>query len=1837
MKKKMLAGLLAFAMVVGTITTAAPAVTANAAGDSVTAVKDGDTVTIGNEYISREFSIADGKLETTEIVNKRTDGGNTVFTPADGSEEFIVKLAKTGWPALDRTGWTAVADSYQNASGASDGPGQNLLDGNTGSIWHSNYGGGTGDQAYPYNVLIATGGNEVTFNCFSYTPRQGDATNGDVKGYELWAATSDTALTVDAEGWEKIAEGEFTYNGKNQIYVNLDAECTANQLKFVATSSNNGAAFGGGAEFNLHADAYAAPTGAEDYDFAASELELDGAPAITDTAATINNVAKTGKKVTFNFKPYTFRGVEFTISENIVMYEGDHFMRKYMEISIPDDKKDAMAIDYIDLESLKVNDTDATWTIPTDAGGVVQMERFKANLGQPIYIQGMFFGCEFPAADTEIVDGTGYMRYYTGKTFSRFEKDNQLTQDGKYVTWQTVAGAARSTENEVIQADFFEYIESIATPSEFRAQYNSWFDNMMLIDDANILESFIEVDRELNAVETRPLDSYVVDDGWNNYNKNSVVDADRSGTTLNETGFWEFNNKFPEKLTPSSELVQNFGSNFGVWIGPRGGYNFYGTLADILTASGKGSKAGGSIDVADREYVKNFQEMAIEWQDEYDVNYWKWDGFADQGQYNTFAATDGVPGYANRHMTGGYHHMYHVTDLWEAWIDLMEACRKNADENGINKLWISLTCYVHPSPWFLQWANSVWIQCVYDQKDADFGLTKMNKQITYRDAMYYDFLANHEFQFPLANVYNHDPIYGKEGTGMNINTATDEDFKNYLYMLSTRGTAFWELYYSDSIMTPGKYEVTAEFLAWAEENYHMLRNAKMIGGKPDITLLSNGSSNENQAEAYGFSCFDGTDGLLSLRNPSTKEAKTITFTFDRTMGVAEGAGTLKYHLEHAYRLTDGTAATGTLEYGKEYSITLQPNEVRILRISKDGDTTAPAYTRAYTDGDKTITVKFDEKVNGSLFTVEGAGVASIDKSADGLTYHITLTKALADGAEVTITAKDIKDLAGNALTDKTISVVYNAGNVVVDTEVSAETTVAEAADAIASNNGFTVAATVENAASGVVVSQGESYELGINADGYAYFTLNGATAVSKTKASDGATIVGAKENNGILKLYVNGTLEGSAYKAANRYYDVEAAAITAGGDAFGKTAVSVYDTALGYDAVAAMNGEEETKTPLATSGMTVSVPGTSEGDANNIFDGDPTTFWTSAEDADGIAKADPYLTIDLGDIYVIDQFDYTKRYYDGPQNQWKCTGNLRAYVLEVSTDGQEWQEVSTGSTFDDEAYTTKADGGTTEITFNPVEAKYVRISGTASYHWQAENVNKYMTVADVKIYGEAKEATNIAKDKKVTAAWTADGSSAEKGGGNAMSIAVDGTNNNTGSYAEFGLDNNTNSSYMQVDLGKVSEIESINLYRYWNDGRTYRDTVVAIANTEADFANGNATIVYNADASNAHGLGAGEDAAYAETSAGKTFTLDSAAEGRFVRVYMRGQSDSKTTNHVVEIEVMGYQSADEEVVGADITTVIDRLAELSAIDTEDCSASSVAAFNALLAEAYALVESGAATEAEVNAVLARLENAEDLLESCAHANTIVTGKVDATCTEAGATGKEVCDDCGETVKESEVVPATGHTEETVAGKEATCTETGLTEGKKCSVCDTVTKAQETIPATGHKFGEWTVVKAPTIEAEGLEERVCACGEKEQRAIAKLPTVPEVVDKTALEEYIEACEEYYEEADYTAESWAVYAAALADAKEVLADEDVTKADVAAAVAALEAAAEALEEVSAEPEQPVDPEKPGTDDKEEDKEEDKSPVTGDTAMVLPMAVFMAACAAIVAAVLRKRFAR
>ena len=1106
----------------------------------------------------------------------------------------------------DAAKWTVDVSSVQNG----DGQGKDaLIDGNLNTYWHSRYnnnGDGTTEKL-PVDITLNRGAKGGSFKTIGYVARSTSA-NGNWQEFEVYASDKKDSLFNEANKLENAA-GKTTFKvsydgvygdqpGAKWLYFGLKQSCDK-QYVGIRVTKGQGGSYAAGSEIDLFAEEFTSTPGvdAERPVLKASDLELKGKPVVEDTNVTLNDKAKSGKLVTFNFEPKQFGASTVTVAQKVAMFDGDHYMRKWLEIESSDKTQ---RFNYIDGEHLNIKDAKNTWTIPTNKGGVVAMDMEKSILGQPFYAEGMFFGSEFPETDTQIVSGdsdakVGRSRYWTGKNFDDFKRDNQLTKDGKYVSWQTVVGASHSdgSDMNVVQADFFNYINQISKPSDFRIQYNSWFDNMMFIDDQNIIESFLAVDKHLNETGVRPIESYVVDDGWNQYRKsaNQYLTGDdlrRNGSVdgkdgLNHEGFWQFNNKFPDGLTPSSNLVQKLGSDFGVWIGPRGGYNYQGNLASIIADAGNGSAAGGSIDVADQRYVTKFKDMAVKWMQDYGVNYWKWDGFADSGQYGAFNSGDGVVGYDenHQHMFGGPNGYYHSTDLWEKWIDLFDEVWKTADEEQINKLWISLTCYVNPSPWFLQWSNSVWMQCTADRGERTNGVIddKMNAMLTYRDGAYYDFVKNHDFQFPMANIYNHDPIFGKEGTGISADSMDGEQFRNYLYMMGTRGTAFWELYYSDSIFNDEKYLINADFLKWEEENFDMLRNAKWVGGNPSstATLASGTSGSAGEQDAYGFAGFNnaGDEGIISMRNPAAT-AKKISFKLDSGIG-CKSDGSYHVVLDHVYTEGDKAAAEApkTVKHGQTIEMTLQPGEVQIWHLSKDGDTAAPTLSKLYTENNTTLRVQASEHVSGAKFEVlvNGKKVELADNAvkayADLKTFDIALPAPYGDNVKIEVKAIAGTDAAGNKLEGSIARTGYTGGIIATVSEPEC-TTISRKAASVEGSDGFSAEVTVVNPVAGkTILSQGSQWSISINGEGKAVFTMNGVTAVSDVVVPNLASISVARENNGMMKLYVNGEIAGSAFDKKNVDYTVAKDTIKIDKAAAEKISnVVVYDRALGYDEVA---------------------------------------------------------------------------------------------------------------------------------------------------------------------------------------------------------------------------------------------------------------------------------------------------------------------------------------------------------------------------------------------------------------------------------------------------------------------------------------------------------------------------------------------------------------------------------------------------------------------------------------------------------------------------------------------
>ena len=72
------------------------------------------------------------------------------------------------------------------------------------------------------------------------------------------------------------------------------------------------------------------------------------------------------------------------------------------------------------------------------------------------------------------------------------------------------------------------------------------------------------------------------------------------------------------------------------------------------------------------------------------------------------------------------------------------------------------------------------------------------------------------------------------------------------------------------------------------------------------------------------------------------------------------------------------------------------------------------------------------------------------------------------------------------------------------------------------------------------------------------------------------------------------------------------------------------------------------------------------------------------------------------------------------------------------------------------------------------------------------------------------------------------------------------------------------------------------------------------------------------------------------------------------------------------------------------------------------------------------------------------------------------------------------------------VDALGHTEVIDEAVAPTCTATGLTEGSHCSVCNEILVAQEVVPANGHSHE--SVVTDPTCTEKGYTTHTCHCGD-----------------------------------------------------------------------------------------------------------------------------------------------
>ncbi len=107
--------------------------------------------------------------------------------------------------------------------------------------------------------------------------------------------------------------------------------------------------------------------------------------------------------------------------------------------------------------------------------------------------------------------------------------------------------------------------------------------------------------------------------------------------------------------------------------------------------------------------------------------------------------------------------------------------------------------------------------------------------------------------------------------------------------------------------------------------------------------------------------------------------------------------------------------------------------------------------------------------------------------------------------------------------------------------------------------------------------------------------------------------------------------------------------------------------------------------------------------------------------------------------------------------------------------------------------------------------------------------------------------------------------------------------------------------HVTVDLRASYELYAVVLWHFHQHPRVYLDVIVQISN-DPSFRTGVLT-VFNNDADNSMGLGAGRDLNYVETNEGRLIDTHG-VEARYIRLYSNGNS-SDDSNHYIEVEAYG--------------------------------------------------------------------------------------------------------------------------------------------------------------------------------------------------------------------------------------------------------------------------------------------------------------------------------------------
>jgi hypothetical protein len=476
--------------------------------------------------------------------------------------------------------------------------------------------------------------------------------------------------------------------------------------------------------------------------------------------------------------------------------------------------------------------------------------------GSPIVSNDVFLGFEHPLSETR-VNGTHIVAFLPRAIPLRA---------GSPVTYSSVIGVVHPGQ---LRREFLRYVErERAHPYRTFLHYNSWYDlgYFTPYDEAGALDRINAFGQELHVARGVALDSYLFDDGWDDH-----------------ASLWHFNTGFPNGFTPLRDAAAKYGAAPGIWLSPWGGY---GKPRDERLASGRAqgfetNRQGFAL--SGPKYFDRFRETCLQLIRRYGINQFKIDG---TGNVNSVIAGS------------------RFDSDFAAAISLISDMRA-AEPN----LYVNLTTGTYPSPFWLQYADSIW----RGGSDHDFaGVGTFRQQwITYRDGATYHGVVQRGPLYPLNSLMLHGMIYAQ--FAKNLNTDPGDDFTSEVHDYFGTGTQLQEMYITPSLLNAKNWDAIAQAAKWSRANASTLVDTHWIGGDP------------RELQVYGWAAWSPATGILTLRNPSDKP-QSFVVDVQKAFELPQGAPT-------AYRMGDvynPSAAAIELRAGQPHTFQLKPFEVVTL-------------------------------------------------------------------------------------------------------------------------------------------------------------------------------------------------------------------------------------------------------------------------------------------------------------------------------------------------------------------------------------------------------------------------------------------------------------------------------------------------------------------------------------------------------------------------------------------------------------------------------------------------------------------------------------------------------------------------------------------------------------------------------------------------------------------------------------------------------------------------------------------------------------------------------------------